>query len=94
MDLNTPITTAARKIARESQVNRRTFFSAEGELLAKLVGTEEWGPQSDVKVTGKITQRRAQDALDALTAEDSFARNNYIADITEARAYKAEQEAK
>ena len=88
MDLNTSISTAARRIARESQAGHRVFFTADGEVVGRLIGPfNHFTKQFAVCTNGKATQREAQDQLDALTIEDGFARNSYAADVADARTY-------
>ena len=59
------ISTAARRIAKESEAGTRVFFSDAGEIIGKAVGPEAFSPACAVETVGKVTQRRAQDLLDA-----------------------------
>lgn len=70
-----PITTAARRIARESRPGWRTRYTAAGEYRGSTFDPErslirwgDYGPDEwDFEVSGKCTQREAQDRIDAAT---------------------------
>lgn len=74
MDTNTQISTAARRIARQSRDGRRGYFDAEGAMIVEIVGSDAFGPaQFSAATAGKVTERRAQDLLNAdRMAEDEF----------------------
>lgn len=72
-DTKTPITTTARRIAREANdgwaAGYRLYFDSEGSLVEFIHGQTAEGPKSHahaVTVTGgHVTQRQIQDQIDA-----------------------------
>lgn len=74
MTKQAPVTTAARRIAREANTRRagfRLYFDADGHQVAEVFGPEGHGPKTGtyayaVVTTGdRLTWRGAQDVIDA-----------------------------
>lgn len=74
MNEQTPVTTAARRIAREVNGRKpgfRLYFDGAGHQVAEVFGVANHGPKAgtyayEVTVTGEyLTQRGAQDIIDA-----------------------------
>jgi len=70
--MSSKITTAARRIARQSRGDEawRTYFDADGRVAARIYGPEAFGPRRTtyaVQTRGKVGERRAQQLLDAYT---------------------------
>lgn len=70
--MSSTITTAARRIARQSRGDQtwRMYFDADGRVVARIYGPEAFGPRRTtyaVQTRGKVTQLRAQQLLDAYT---------------------------
>lgn len=89
MNLNTPITTAARRITREVNQGTRDMdylFTVDGECVGAIqVGC--WFPkgtgpeyQLRIRASAGIGHRIAQDRLDAVTAypDDKEAQDDYL----------------
>lgn len=64
---DTPITTAARRVARHSQTMHQGYHltvDAEGRVTGEPA-TAVATPREQLRITGPLTQREAQDLLDA-----------------------------
>lgn len=64
MNTNTPITTAARRIARYSNDGMELNFGPDGTPITLLSQAEASDPRT-IGIRGKYTQREAQDVLDS-----------------------------
>jgi len=92
----TAITTAARRIAREASTTPREiriYFDTEGHVLDRHMA-DVWYADPDRRPTaaiaivgGRLTQRAAQDLLDAQAAhpDDRDAQNMYLDNLTAIR---------
>lgn len=95
MDTNTPITTAARRIARDASSTPSivtTFYDVDGRPVASWVPGEGHGdvePYSTRLTGGPCTQRRAQDTIDAWAhareVGNPAAANDYLVGLRYAR---------
>jgi hypothetical protein len=101
MDTNTQISNAARRIARQSRDGRRGYFDAEGTMIVEIIGPDAFGPaQFSAATASKVTERRAQDLLDAdRMAEEEFpgviheaAIGMYLTDLDNDRSLQASRE--
>lgn len=90
---DTPITTAARRIARELGTMTRTVracFAADGQVIDRgVAGAYSTSSPSDGVwfSGGRTTQRAVQDVLDAVATHpgDSSAQTMYLMDLDAAR---------
>ena len=101
IDTATPITAAARRIARRTQLAVKgmfvCYFDREGLLIDTHLSGLAYADPADRPtyairtISGPMTKREAQDLLDAYDAhpDDPLARDEYLSDLEAARHREA-----